>query len=187
MGLELQCLFSQLSDLRFKSCSVPLLKSDLLLRVAKSMFISFVNHSTLWRPRQQALLLRDYEETSAPPHLLLPTSLIPPYTHTHTPPLQIARVYVPGRPVNFPSWVYRFADISGINLLLRIVMPMQMYTRFLSVIVYCVSGCWFTQEIVLSVSVDYTDKGRTGIWDKRRPNYDTGDKQWSATLVFLIL
>lgn len=84
MGLELQCLFSQLSDLRFKSCSVPLLKSDLLIRVAKSMFISFVNHSTFWRPRQQALLLRDYEETSAPPHLLLPTSLIPPYTHTHT-------------------------------------------------------------------------------------------------------
>lgn len=119
--------------------------------------------------------------SSPPPHLSNPP------LHTHTPPLQIARVYVPGRPVNFLSWVYRFADISGINLLLRIVMPMQMYTRFLSVIVYCVSGCWFTQEIVLSVSVDYTDKGRTGIWDKRRPNYDTGDKQWSATLVFLIL
>lgn len=44
MCLELSCLFSPLSDMRFKSCSVPLLKSDLLLRVAMSMFISSVNH-----------------------------------------------------------------------------------------------------------------------------------------------
>lgn len=35
-------------------------------------------------------------------------------------------------PVNFLSRVHRYADISGINLLLRIVMPMQMYTRWLS-------------------------------------------------------
>lgn len=49
-----------------------------------------------------------------------------------------------------------------------------MYTRLLSVIAYCVSGCWFTQEISLSVSVD-RDKGRTDIWDKRRPNFVTGD------------
>lgn len=47
-------------------------------------------------------------------------------------PLQIAWVYVPGPPVNFLSRVHRYADISGINLVLRIVMLMQMYTRLLS-------------------------------------------------------
>lgn len=83
---------------------------------------------------------------------------------------------MPGCPVNFLSSVHRYADIGGgINLLLRILMPMQMYTRLLSVIAYCVYGCWFTQEISPSVSVDNTDKGRTDIWDKRRPNCVTGD------------
>lgn len=82
---------------------------------------------------------------------------------------------MPGRPVNFLSSVHRCSDISGINLLLRIVMPMQMYTRLLSTIAYCVSGCWFTQEISPSVSVDNTDKGRTDIWDKRGPNCVAGD------------
>lgn len=185
MCLELYCLFSALSDLCFKSCSVPLLKSDLLLRVAKSMFISSVNRSTFWRPRQQALLLRDCEETSPPPPF-------PPHPLSNPPPtpLQIAWVYVPGRALHFLSRVHRYADISGINLLLRIVMPMQMYSRLLSVIAYCVSGCWFTQEISLSVSVDNTDKGRTDIWDNWRPNCVTGD--WAvvnklATLEFLML
>lgn len=168
-------MFSALSDLCFKSCSVPLLKSDLLLRVAKSMFISSVNHGTFWRPRQQALLLRDYGETSPPPLHPPPRFLPLPNPPPPPTPLQIARVYVPGRPVNFLSRVHRYADISGINLLLRIVMPMQMYTRLLSLIAYCMSGCWFTQEISLHVSVDNTDKGRTDIWDKWRPNCVTGD------------
>lgn len=101
----------------------------------------------------------------------IPPSLIPPHT-----PLQIAWVYVPGPPVNFLSRVHRYADIRGINLLLRIVMPMQMYTRLLSMIAYCVSGCWFTQEISLSVSMGNIDKGRTDIWDKWRPNCVTGDR-----------
>lgn len=83
---------------------------------------------------------------------------------------------MPGCPVNFLSRVHRYADISGINLLLRIVMPMQIITRLLSVIAYCMSGCWFTQEIVPSVSVDNTDEGRTDIWDERRPNCDAGDR-----------
>lgn len=114
-----------------------------------------------------------------------PSSLIPP-----TPPLQIAWVYVPGPPVNFLPRVHRYADISGINLPLRIVMPMQMYTRLLSVFAFCMSGCWFTQEISLSVSVDNTDKGRTDIWDKWWPNCVPGD--WAAvnklaTLELLIL
>lgn len=133
-----------------------------ILRVAESLFISFVNYSTFWRPHQQALLLRHCEETSppSPPHS---PSLIPPHT-----PLQIAGVYVPGCPVNFLPTVHRYADISGINLLHTIVVPMQMYTRCLSVIAYvwfrdCLSGCWFTQEIAPSVSVDNTDKGRTDI------------------------
>lgn len=108
MCLELSCLFSPLSGVCFKSCSVPLLKSDLLLRVAESMFISSVNRSTFWRPHQQALLLRDCEETCPPPK---PTPLL-----THT-PLQIAGVYVPGCPVNFLSSVHRYADISGIRLI----------------------------------------------------------------------
>lgn len=142
-GSEGHYLFSPLSDLCFKSRSLPLLKSDLLLRVAKSMFISHVNHSTFWRPCQQALLLRDCEETS--PLSLSLSFANPPPRHT---PLQIARVYVLGRPVNFLFRVHRYTDISGINLLLRIVMPLQMYTRLFYVIVYCLSGCWFTQEMV---------------------------------------
>lgn len=188
MCLELQCLF----DVCFSTCGAPPLKSDLLLRVAKSVFISFVNYSTFWRPHQQPLLLRDYEETSppSPPHS---PSLIPAHT-----PLQIAWVYVPGRPVNFLPSVHRWADISGINLLLRIVMPMRMYTRLLSVIAYvwfsdCLSGCWFTQEIPLPPSLSlWTTQTRAGLtsWDKWRPNFATGD--WavankSATAVFLML
>lgn len=83
--------------------------------------------------RQQALLLWDGGNLAPLPVLPppVPTALIPPST-----PLQIARVYVPGCPVNFLSRVHRYADISGINLLLRIVMPMQMYTRFLSVFIF---------------------------------------------------
>lgn len=82
---SLNVCFLRLSDLCFKSCSVPLLKSDLLLRVAKSMFISSVNHSTFWRPRHGALLLWDYGEISPPPTPTpIPPSLIPLPT-----PLQI--------------------------------------------------------------------------------------------------
>lgn len=118
-------MFSALSDLCFKSCSVPSLESHLLLQVAKSMFISSVNRSTFWRPRQRALLLRVYGETSPP--------FPPRHTRTHT-PLPIARVYVPGRPVNFLSRIHRYADISGIDLLLRTVLPPDSYLRWL----YCV-------------------------------------------------
>lgn len=76
------CVFwlSVSSGLCLKSHSLPLLKSVWILRVAKSMFISSVNHSTFWRPRQQALLLRDCEETS-PTH---PQHDLSPNTHTHT-------------------------------------------------------------------------------------------------------
>lgn len=55
-------------------------------------------------------------------------------------------------------------------------MPVQMYTRLLSAIAYCASGCWFTQEMSLCVSVDDTDEGRTDIWDKWRPSCVTGDR-----------
>lgn len=53
-------------------------------------------------------------------------------------------------------------------------MPMQIYTRLLSVIAFCVSGCWFTQEISLCVSVDDIDKDRTDMWDKWWPNCHWG-------------
>lgn len=75
--------FSVSSGLCLKSHSLPLLKSVWILRVAKSMFISSVNHSTFWRPRQQALLLRDCEETS-PTHPQHDLSLNT-HTNTHTP------------------------------------------------------------------------------------------------------
>lgn len=97
---------------------------------------------------------------------------------------------MPGCPVNFLSRVHRYADISGISLLLRIVMPMQIIKRLLSVITFCMSGCWFTQEIVPSVSVDNTDEGRTDIWDERRPNCDAGDRavvNKLTTVEFLML
>ena len=110
-----------------------------------------------------------------PPPSPPPLSPFAPLSNPPT-PLKLPWVYVPGRPVNFLSRVHRYADINGISLLLRIVMPMQMYTRLLSVIaVYCGSGCGFTQEIFPPLSVDNTDEGRTDIWDKLRPNCVAGD------------
>lgn len=53
---------------------------------------------------------------------------------------------------------------------------MLMYTRYLSVVVYCWSGCWFTQETPPPASsVDNTDIGRADIWDMWKPNHVTGD------------
>lgn len=67
-----------------------------------------------------------------------------------TPSLQIARVYVLGRQVNFLSRIHRYADIRGICLLLRIVMAELVYTRLVDCYLWLlpVSGCWFTQEMV---------------------------------------
>lgn len=127
-------MFLALSDLCFKSCSAPLLKSDLLPRVAKSMFISSVNYRAFWRPLSPAgPVAMGLRKLSPPP---CPSTPSPHCSNPPSTPLQIAREYVPGCPVNFLSRVHRYTDIGGINLLLRIVMPMQMYTRFLSVIIF---------------------------------------------------
>lgn len=64
----------------FKSCSVPLLESDLLLRVAKSMFISSVNHSTFLEALPAGLVATGLQGNFTPTPPLYPSlslSLIP--------------------------------------------------------------------------------------------------------------
>lgn len=59
-------------------------------------------------------------------------------------------------------------------------MAAQMYTRLRSVVAYSMFGCWFTQEISLSVPLDKAE-GRTNIGDGLNPKYATGDREWWST------
>lgn len=103
-----------------------------------------------------------------------PLSNPPPHTHTH--PFKLW-VYVPGPSSKLP--VYKYTDMLILVASIyfwELSCPCKCTLDCYLVIVYCASGCWFTQEISLCVSVDDTDEGRTDIWDKWRPNCVTGDR-----------
>lgn len=116
----------------------------------------------------EALLLRDCKETSPLHHFSSPIPHLFSHTHTHT--NEIASAYVLVHPVNFLSRVHRWADISGINLLLRIVMPVQMYTRFLSLVDYCVWVLVHTGNGPLCLC-GQPNKGRIDMWDLQKPKF----------------